>query len=256
MTGTEHVVRVDTAEGRTRITFDAPANRNALSAPLVEGVTAALETAAADDAVRYVVLTHTSGTFCAGADMAEAIREGGPAKGTRRLVGLLRTMLAYPKPIVALIDGHVRAGGLGLLGAADVVIAGPGCTFALTEARLGLAPAIISLTLADRMAPRAWSRYALGAETFTANEAARIGLVTIAAPEPQVVLDEIAKRFRAASPQGLRATKELLNTPRLEAFDARADALMELSATLFASEEAQEGISAFRERRPPRWAPG
>jgi enoyl-CoA hydratase len=249
-------VRRAVSDGRMTITLDSPANRNALSASLVAGVLASLDSAAADAGVRFVVLTHAGGTFCAGADLAEAARDGGPAQGTERLVGLLRRMITFPKPIVAVVDGHVRAGGLGLVGAVDVAIAGPACTFALTEARLGLAPAIISLTLADRVEPRAWVRYGLGGETFDAAEAARIGLVTIAADDTTAALAEVASAYDKASPQGLRATKELVNARLVETFDARASALVRRSAELFASEEAQEGIAAFRARRPPRWARG
>lgn len=241
------------ADGRMTITLDSPTNRNALSAPLVAGVLASLDAAAGDDDVRFVVLTHTGGTFCAGADLDEAAREGGPSKGTDRLVGLLRRMITFPKPIVVVVDGHVRAGGLGLLGAADVVIAGPACTFALTEARLGLAPAIISLTLADRVEPRAWARYGLGGESFDAAEAARIGLVTVATDEVEATLADVTSAYTKASPQGLQATKELVNAQMVETFDAQAATMTRRSAALFTSEEAQEGIAAFRERRPPRW---
>ncbi len=244
-----------TVTGRSAtVTLDSPANRNALSAALVAGVLDGLAAAETDDDARFVVLTHTGGTFCAGADLAEAAREGGPAQGTDRLVGLLRRMITFPKPIVAVVDGHVRAGGMGLLGASDVVIAGPACTFALTEARLGLAPAIISLTLADRLDPRAWARYALGGETFDAAEGARIGLVTVATDDVEAALVEVGAAYAEASPQGLRATKELVNARLVETFDAQAAALAGRSAELFASDEAQEGIAAFRARRPPRWA--
>ncbi len=238
------------------LTLDAPANRNALSAELVDDLQHHLGIAAADQRVHSVTITHTGGTFCAGADLAEAAAEGGPAAGTARLVRLLRVMLDHPKPIVAAIDGHVRAGGLGLLGACDVVVAGPACTFALTEARLGLAPAIISLTLAERIDPRAWSRYALSGETFDAHEAARIGLVTRAVDDVEAEVAALGEAFAAASPQGLAETRRLVNAALLERFDRDAGAMSEQSARLFASEEAQEGIAAFRERRPPRWSVG
>lgn len=237
-----------------RVTLDSPANRNALSAALVAGIHEGLDAAEGNDRIRCVALGHTGGTFCAGADLAEAAAEGGPALGTERLVGLLRRLLTFPKPVVAAIDGHVRAGGLGLLGAADVVVAGGSCSFALTESRLGLAPAIISLTLAGRVDSRAWARYALGGEVFDTSEAARIGVATVAADDVARASQEICAAYAKASPQGLRATKELLNAEVVAAFDRKASAMQQQSADLFASAEAQEGIAAFRERRPPRWA--
>ena len=93
------------------VTLDSPENRNALSAALVGELTAQLETAASDPDVRAVVLTHTGTTFCAGADLKEQAGEGGPAEGTRRMLALLRAIVELPKPVIARVDGHVRAGG-------------------------------------------------------------------------------------------------------------------------------------------------
>ena len=91
--------------------------------------------------VRAIVLTHTGPTFCAGADLREQAAEGGPAAGTRRMLALLRDVVELPKPVIARLDGHVRAGGIGLVGACDIAVAGTATTFAFTEVRLGLAPA-------------------------------------------------------------------------------------------------------------------
>ena len=114
-------------------------------------------------------------TFCAGADLKEQAGEGGPAEGTTRMLGLLRSIVELPKPVLARVDGHVRAGGVGLVGACDIVLAGPATTFAFTEVRLGLAPAIISLTTRSRMTDRGVSRYYLTGETFDAQVAATPG---------------------------------------------------------------------------------
>ncbi|HEY8826566.1 MAG TPA: enoyl-CoA hydratase-related protein, partial [Jatrophihabitantaceae bacterium] len=99
------------------VTLDSPDNRNALSARLVGEVSAHLQTAAADGAVRAVVLTHTGTTFCSGADLKESATEGGPAQGTLRMLAMLRVIIELPKPVIARIDGNVRAGGLGIVGA-------------------------------------------------------------------------------------------------------------------------------------------
>jgi enoyl-CoA hydratase len=236
------------------VTLDSPHNRNALSAPLVTKLGAHLRAAGADPGVRAVVLTHTGSTFCAGADLAEAGREGGPAQGTARLVALLRQVVELPKPVVARVDGHVRAGGLGLLCACDIALAGPASTFAFTEVRLGVAPAIISLTVLPRLGDRAAGRYLLTGERFDAGEAARIGLVTEAPDDLDAALAAVTDAFRACSPQGLAETKPLTTSTVLAGFDARAAGLAAQSARLFASDEAREGITAFLERRPPAWA--
>lgn len=232
--------------GITTLTLDSPANRNALSAPLVAGLTEALDACAADDSVRAVVLTHTGNTFCAGADLKA------PAD-PHDFVALMRRIVTLPKPVVARVTGHVRAGGLGLLGACDISVAGPDSSFALTESRLGLAPAVISLPLLPRLDPRAASRYYLTGERFDAVEAARTGLVTLAAEDVDKALVPVLDGLRRASPQGLAASKELVTATVREAFDQYAEDLIARSEALFASDEAREGMTAFLERRDPAW---
>lgn len=249
----DRLVHSSVAAGVARVVLDSPANRNALSALLVGQLIEALEWAAASDAVRVVELTHTGTTFCSGADLAEA-RAGGMAAGTARLLDLLRRIIELPRVVVASVDGHVRAGGMGLVGACDMALAGPASTFGFTEVRLGLAPAIISLTTLPRLIPRAASRYYLTGETFGPDVAERIGLITQAVddidPGTRTVLDALV----LGSPQGLRETKALLNRDLVAGFDHAGADLIALSARLFGSDEAHEGLSALRDRRPPRWA--
>ena len=251
--GSELVHRADDA-AITTLTLDSPENRNALSSQLVGELADHLAAIAGDDATRSVVLTHSGTTFCAGADLAESAGEGGPAKGTQRLVALLRQIIELPKPVVAKVEGNVRAGGLGLLAACDLAVAGLSSSFAFTEARLGLAPAIISLTVLPRLTDRAASRYYLTGDRFDAAEAERIGLITMATDDPDVAVDAIAASLRSCSPQGLAASKQLTTRGLLASFDADARELSDLSAGLFSSPDAQEGIASFLERRPPRWA--
>jgi enoyl-CoA hydratase len=237
------------------ITLDSPENRNALSAALVDELGAHLRTAAHDDGVRAVVLTHTGRTFCAGADLKEQAAEGGPAEGTKRMLGLLRVVVELSKPVVARLDGHVRAGGIGLVGACDIAVAGPSTSFAFTEVRLGLAPAIISLTTVGRMTERAVSRYYLTGETFGSGAAAEAGLITSAVEDVDAEVAVICDALRVCSPQGLAETKPLTTTSTLAAFAERADDVQALSQRLFESDEAREGIRAFLQKRPPRWVP-
>ncbi|MFC9298379.1 enoyl-CoA hydratase family protein [Streptomyces sp. NPDC057011] len=244
------VVHAAQAAGIHTLTLDSPANRNALSAALVDSLRAALTDAAADPAVRAVVLTHTGGTFCAGADLKSPCD---PAD----FLALLGAIAELPKPVVARVTGHVRAGGLGLLGVCDIAAAGPQSSYAFTETHLGLAPAVISMPLLPRLDPRAAARYFLTAERFDAAEATRIGLLTLHAQAPQDVDDVLAPvlaGLRAASPQGLAATKALTSATVREALARDGARLTELSAGLFASAEAREGITARFERREPSWA--
>jgi len=243
-----------------RLTLDSPDNRNALSTALVNQLHQGLTDATEESGVRAVVLDHTGGTFCAGADLAQASAGAlGADPGdvaverARELTNLLRRILELPIPVIAAVDGHVRAGGLGLVGACDIAVAGPASTFALTEARIGVAPSIISLTLLPKMTARAAGRYFLTGEKFGAAEAAHIGLITIAADDVKATVASLTAAIGKASPQGLAASKALTTAAILEAFDRQADELSEQSARLFVSEEAREGMMAFLQKRPAHW---
>ncbi|MEV6777830.1 enoyl-CoA hydratase family protein [Streptomyces syringium] len=244
------LVRRSHEHGITTLTLDSPHNRNALSARLVSELHEGLAWAAEDADARAVLLTHTGNTFCAGADLSEA---GSDATAPLGLARLLRAVVELPKPVVARVTGHVRAGGLGLLGACDIAAAGQGASFAFTEARLGLAPAVISLPLLPRLDARAAARYYLTGERFDAGEAARIGLITLAG-DPDELLVPVLDGLRRASPQGLAESKRLVTAEVVRAFDRDTRALAEQSARLFASAEAREGMTAFLERRDPVWA--
>lgn len=254
MNGTTELVHLSTCGAVATITLDSPRNRNALSRQLVEELLARLAAATAASDVRVVVLTHTGTTFCAGADVKEAVRDG-MERGTRALLDLLRAVAAAPLPVIALVHGHVRAGGMGLVGACDVALVSDGSSFAFTEALLGLAPAIISLTTRSRLTERNASWLYLSGATFLGPEAARYGLVSasVASEELEAELGRRTAQLQTVSPQGLRETKALLNAPLLAAIDADGPRLVQLSARLFASPEAREGMMAFRERRVPSW---
>ncbi|BBZ22010.1 enoyl-CoA hydratase family protein [Mycolicibacter hiberniae] len=249
----------DTGDGSARLTLDSPHNRNALSSTLVAQLHAGLRDAAADPNVRVVVLGHTGNTFCAGADLSEAAGDDPAdlaADRARELAALLRAIVESPRPVIAAVNGHVRAGGMGLVGACDLAVAGPASTFALTEARIGVAPSIISLTLLPKLAPRAAARYYLTGEKFDAAEAAAIGLITVAVDDPDGVdaaVADLVANLRLGSPQGLAASKALTTAAVLAGFDRDAEPLSVASARMFVSDEAQEGMLAFLQKRPPRW---
>lgn len=254
------LVRYTVEGAAARLTLDSPHNRNALSSALVAQLRDGLRRAEADPAVRAVVLGHTGNTFCAGADLTEpsGSSAGDPydaaAARAVELAATLRAIVECRFPVIAAVDGHVRAGGLGLVGACDIAVAGPRCTFALTEARIGVAPAIISLTLLPKLAPRAAARYFVTGETFTADRAAEIGLVTVAVDDVSGAVNDLVAELGKASPQGLAASKALTTAGVLAGFDRDAQRLAEESARLFVSDEAREGMLAFLEKRAPRWA--
>ncbi|BCL21212.1 enoyl-CoA hydratase family protein [Streptomyces tuirus] len=238
------------ARTRTRavetLSLDAPHNRNALSAALVGELAGALTDAGKDPGVRAIVLTHTGNTFSAGADL----KDPPPPEA---LVAVLRQIIELPKPVVARVTGHVRAGGLGLLAACDIAAAATDATFAFTEVRIGVAPAVISLPLLPRTNPRALARHCLTGERFDAAQAQATGLVTTCADDVDTALEPILDGLRKSAPDALAETKRLLTARVLEAFDRDAADLTALSARLFSSPQAREGMTAFLERRDPAW---
>jgi enoyl-CoA hydratase/carnithine racemase len=240
-----------------RITLDSPHNRNALSLALTDELAAAFARVASDaqeDRIRAVVLTGTGPTFCAGADLKDD-----PAttpQRAERMVDLLELVLTCPVPVVVELNGNVRAGGLGILGAADVVVAPSSATFSFSEVRIGVAPAIIAVTLLPMMTPRAAQRYFLTGETFDAAEAERCGLVTMVVPAEEVGprVQALTDAFRLAAPSALRITRQLLREGAgKEASRESLLAAARLSAEVFASADAREGLRAFAEKRKPSW---
>lgn len=243
-------VRYQAVDGVARLTLDSPHNRNALSRRLVTELLHGVAEAAADDAVRVVVVAAEGPVFCSGADLGEAAA-GSMREGSAALVELQRRIVACPKPVVARVQGPVRAGGTGIVAACDLVVAAATATFALTEVRLGLAPAVVSLTVLPRLSSRDAARVFLTGEPFDATEAAAMGLVTTAVPDDRLD-DEVQQMVGALAtghPQGLRESKRLLTAGVLKAIERDGAGLADLSQRLFASEEARAAMAAFLHRR-------
>jgi methylglutaconyl-CoA hydratase len=249
----DRVVQVAVSRGVATLTLDSPANRNALSRAMRAQLRAALVDALADDTVRVVVLDHTGRVFCSGMDLSEAAGGGAQEQGVREFPELLEAIWSAPKPVVAVVRGPARAGGVGLVAACDVVVAGAAATFAFSEVRLGVVPAVISAVVLPRMVRHVAHRLMLTGEVFDAASAAAGGLVDLVAADDDVdtVLEAQLTALGAGAPAALAETKRLLRAGSSLHFDE----LLELSARFFASEEGQEGIASFREKRPARWVP-
>ncbi len=247
------LVRRQAAGQVAPITLDSPANRNALSAGLLTQLHDALAGALADPAIRVIVLTGSGPVFCSGADLTESRQR--PAAAPALFPQILQLIWDSAKPVVCRANGSARAGGIGLIAACDIAIAAESATFAFTEVRIGAAPAIIAVTCLRRMLPRAGSEYFLTGETFDAERAAQIGLLTAAVAEAE--LDAATGRYVSlllrGAPGAVAATKAILReVPGLPVADGLAR-MAELSASRFASAEAQEGMAAFAEKRQPSW---
>ena len=244
------LVHYAVADAVATITLDSQHNRNALSRQLVSELFAGLETAAADPEVKVVLVTSAGRVFCSGADLSEASSEG-MDEGTRRIVALQRLIVSMDKPVVTRLSGAVRAGGIGIVAASDVVIAAEDATFALTEVKLGLAAAIISLTVHARMNPRAAALTTLGGEVFTGTDAAAYGLITRAVPADGLDSEvaRVCASLATGAAQGLRESKRILNRDLLARIDAHGEQMAEISSRLFASDEAREAMTAFLSRK-------
>lgn len=254
-------VRYEVADGVATLTLCSPETRNVLTAATMQALREHLASAADDDAVRVVVLTGEGTTFCAGADLAGAAAADAASfadSGPAALVAVLEAMLEHPKPIVARVQGHVAGGGNGLVAASDIAVAAESARFAFSEVRVGVAPAVISVVCLAVMRRRDAQELMLTGERVSADRVHEAGLVTAVAADDALdaVVRSYVEALLAGGPQALRATKDLLahvpGQARGEAFARTA----ELSAALFGSDEAREGMTAFLERRRPSWAPG
>ena len=247
-------VRTDQAAGIATITLDSPTNRNALSSGLLTELQAALAGALSDSGVRVIVLTGAGPAFCSGADLKES--RTSPSAAPELFPEILQLIWDGPKPVVCRVNGSARAGGIGLIAACDIAIATESATFAFSEVRIGVTPAIIAVTCLRRMEPRAAAEYFLTGEAFGAPRAAEIGLLTRAVPETE--LDEQAGRYAGlllrGAPGALAATKTVLREAGTLPVAEGLARMAGLSADRFASAEGQEGMAAFAERRDPSWA--
>lgn len=241
-------VHYDAADGVATLTLDSPKNRNALSKALVGGLFEGLDRAEADDSVKVVLLRSADRVFCSGADLSEATDDG-MVDGAKTIVELQRRLVASPKPVVVRLDGPVRAGGIGIVAAADIAVASREATFALTEVRLGLAAAVISLTVFHRMTSRAGTRAILTGESFDAATAAEWGLVTEVSDDVGAAVDSVVTDLLKGHPQGLRESKRVVNAELLDRIERRGDEMAELSGRLFGSDAAREAMLAFLSKK-------
>lgn len=238
-------------DGVRTLTLDSPENRNALSARLLEELEEALRDATRDEDVRAIVVTGAGTVFCSGADLSE---RGSAAPN--RMPDILTTIVESPVPVIARVNGHARAGGLGLIAAADLAAAPESSTFAFTEVRVGVAPAMIMVPALRVMDPRVLARLTLTGERFGAEEAVAAGLLTAVTAHLEALDEWVAEQttaIRKGAPGAVRATKFLLHDLPGRALEDGLTKASQLSADLFAGAEAAEGMDAFLQKRRPAW---
>jgi len=257
MSEAAELVHYTSSAGVATITLDSPHNRNALSSQLRRELIAGLTAAQRDDSVRVIVLEHTGPVFCAGMDLKESRGSDSTDQGVNEFPAILEQLWNSAKPVVAKLAGPARAGGVGMVAAADIAVAAREATFAFTEVRIGVIPAIISVTVLPRLSARAAHELFLTGETFDAARAAEIGLINsaVSADELDGEVDRFVNALGRGGPKALAATKELLREQPHDTVSTAFAAMTERSAQFFASAEGQEGMAAFAERRSPDWVP-
>ncbi|MBO3732833.1 enoyl-CoA hydratase/isomerase family protein [Glycomyces niveus] len=250
-------------EAVATITLDAPERRNALSTHLIAEMRTALARAVADRDVRVVVIDHAGPVFCAGADLKESVAAHSlAALPAAHLAELLADITEAPKPVVAVVRGAARGGGLGLIAAADFTVAHLEVPMAFSEVRLGVVPAVIGPVVARRITPARMRELFLAggglvldegdADVFTAEDAADWGLVTTAVYDEHLdaVVQSLVKRLKLGGPSAQAGIKALTATPDLRDQLRKAAAV---TGDYFFSEEGREGTRSFLEKRPPSW---
>lgn len=248
-------VSYQASAGVATLTMDQPDTRNALTPALVEGLSEGLDRALGDRSARVVVLTNRGPAFCAGADLSG--RSDPAAKPKVGLDEVLTAILDSPKPVVGRVAGHCMGGGVGLAAACDLSVAGSGVRFGFTEVRIGVAPAIISVVCLPKLRRSDALELFLTGERISASRAAEVGLITSAVPEEALdaTVSDLVAKLLAGGPGALAAAKKLVfAVPGMDRAGAFAWT-SELSRSLFASDEAAEGMASFRDRRSPTWVP-
>lgn len=243
----ENLVTVTTTPSAATVTLNSPQNRNALSSEMMTQLAQCLDEAA-HSMSRVIILTHSGSAFCSGLNLKDTERVDLSA-----LSQLILAIRAAPQPTIAVLTGPARAGGLGLMASCDLVIATPNISFAFTEVKIGAVPALISAPVFERVSPKDVFAEFLTGNEFSASRALQIGLITHINDDPLSTAHDFASAMAKVGPIALRETTKLLRHTSEEQFAKHLLKMQQLSEQIFAGEEAQEGMAAFREKRSPHW---
>ncbi len=243
-------------KGAAWITLNRPENRNALSSVLVSELYSHLLAADEDDKVRSIVITGNGSAFCAGADLksppGQTIDGGGRAVPYPEV---LTTIMNSDKPVIAAINGAAFAGGLGLVGAADIVITVEDAQFSFSEVRIGVIPAVISVVCLPKLGTHHGMKLFLTGERFTGKQAVELGFAHRAVPADQLALavQEEIDMINLGGPKAVVECKKLVRRVQQLSIEDGFKETAEWSVRMFKSEEGAEGIAAFREKRKASW---
>ncbi|MGD9649853.1 MAG: enoyl-CoA hydratase/isomerase family protein [Dongiaceae bacterium] len=260
MTEASLLQQIDNA-GVATLTLNRPEIHNAFDEVLIRELSASLAALDMQENVRVVVLAAAGESFSAGADLnwmkrMASYSEAENRKDAGTLARLMYTLSHLRKPTIARVQGNAFGGGVGLIAACDIAVVAEAAQFALSEARLGLIPAVISPYVIAAMGERAARRYFLTGERFSANQALKYGLAHEIAPFDQLdnKVEKIIHSLLECGPSAQAASKVLIQRIKRGGDDeAVMEYTVERIAKVRASAEGQEGISAFLEKRAPKW---
>ena len=254
MNGTEATL-YEVRDGAAWITLNRPQNRNALSAVLVTELFEHIAAANADDAARAIVITGAGPAFCAGADLKNPPGQAAPGGMAVPYPDVLTAILESRKPVIAAVNGAAFAGGLGLVGAADIVVCAENAPCSFSEVRIGVIPAVISVVCLRKLGTHHGMKLFLTGERFSGARAVQLGLAHKAVPAERLIeaVQEEIDMIALGGPNAVVECKKLVRRVSELSVAEGFRETTEWSARLFNGEEAAEGMAAFREKRRPAW---
>ena len=255
-----NTVQLTIENGIATVTLHRPDKRNAISYELIDDLLQALEEVAKSSAL-VLILTGAGKAFCSGMDLEnlKALLGRSPEQSlqdTQTMARLFRSLYEFPKPTIAAVNGPAIAGGCGLATLCDFTLSVPEAKFGYTEVRIGFVPAIVSTFLLRQIGEKHARDLLLTGRIITADEAYRIGLINEIVPAEKLMdsARELASQLMENSPASLRYTKRLLNEHARRELDAQIESAVRENAAVRSTPDFREGITAFLEKRKPRWS--
>jgi methylglutaconyl-CoA hydratase len=248
-------------QGTLTITLNRPEVHNAFTDQLITDLVDTFTNLENDPSITAVILTGAGKSFCAGADlnwMKEMVRytKDQNIQDSNKILRLYDTIATCPKPVIGRINGPAFGGGVGLIAVCDLTASVPEAKFAFTEVKLGLAPAVISTYVSQRLSPATMRRYFITGERFDAATANTIGLIDTVAPLDTIdtVINNWLTQLKTSGPKAIAEVKHLIQTMLATDPEMYKAQTVDTIATLRTSPEGQEGMSAFLEKRKPKWS--
>ena len=254
-------IEIQKSKDIVTVCLNRPEVHNAMNEKLMKELTSCFKDLSSDDSVRTIILTGNGKSFCAGADlnwmksMAKYTKEEN-VKDSKLLLDLYEAIYNCPKPVIGRINGHAFGGGLGLFAVCDITIAVPDCKFAFSEVKLGIIPSVISTYIVRRIRLSTMRRLFITGERFNSEYAKEIGLIDYVVPQEEIdeKIEKYVELLQSSGPNAMKEVKNLVNACEKMDRDSYKKHTVNKISELRVSEEGQEGINAFLEKRKSKWS--